>query len=591
MAVGNPQDIAAGSTSTSNVDASLLNNIKSRYEGPQVNADNFQLSDVTPEQQAEFDKASYMERNPATGPLSLTDYYPDANNPVGVGSYSGSMIGSTTLFAPGGGLVPLGMMDARDKAIQDAAYSKAKEYDAFRKMYQAPTTKLVNIQPEISSEYNKMLQGYTQEAKQKYGSQWAKKLETDQNFLAKNKSFQDLAKYGDAIVDAKAKLDDAKKTGKYTVTPSLLETERKLMSATNPDSPEFKKLGDYYRSFNMDLDFNDVFNETVKQIAMQQDAKAGADTSDPEYIRTFDSTTKYYNEESKKAAIESMKAQFPQSDYFTPEYIEKNVMARMSAVQEDKKAGATQKREANGGADFKYEDNDIEKESAIDNVEYQLSKSAGDLQEEQMPSYAGVTFKKPIKTGMTPGTQVFYPSGSNKGMISKTEAKGNDEIILTKTKVLETIVNPGEIDDGRPVTAQWKKRNPNAKTKFDVFAEGYREEGEGPKKKQIPFYVPASTVENALVKKRDANGKVILGVPIDKQRAKAEEFNKNGAPDEYDVKPIGTEKGVNQKYQAVKKVKESSNYSSAKKDYMSKYGIKSEAELTKEDKDYLDKFR
>jgi len=353
MAVGNPQE-ETSTSSASNVDTSVLNNIKASYE-PALNKDNFQLSDITPEQQDEFDRMSYMERNPATGPLSLTDYYPDVNNPVGVGSYSGSMIGSTTLFAPGGGLVPLGMMDARDKAIQDAAYSKAKEYDAFRKMYQAPTTKLVNIQPNISNEYNKMLQGYIGEAKKKYGKNAYKVLESDPNFLAKNKAFQDLAKYGDAIVEAKAKLDDAKKTGKYTVTPSLLATEKKLMSATNPDSPEFKKLGDYYRSFNMDLDFNDVFNETVKQIAMQQDATAGADTSDPEYIRTFDSTKKYYNEESIKAAVESMKAQFPQSDYFTDEYIEKNVRARMSAVQEDKKATATQKREPNSGADFKYD--------------------------------------------------------------------------------------------------------------------------------------------------------------------------------------------------------------------------------------------
>lgn len=557
--MGLPQDIASESTSTSNVDASVLNNIKSRYEGPQVNADNFQLSDVTPEQQAEMDKLSYMERNPATGPLSLTDYYPDVNNPVGVGSYSGSMIGSTTLFAPGGGLVPLGMMDARDKAIQDAAYSKAKEYDAFRKMYQAPTTKLVNIQPNISNEYNKMIQGYIAEAKQKYGSQWNKKLETDQNFLAKNKAFQDLAKYGDSIVEAKAKLDDAKKSGKYTVTPALKEAERKLMSATDPNSTDFKKLGDYYRSFNMDLDFNDVYNETVDKLVMQKVASSGINKNDPEYLSTIEKTKESYTQDQKEAIVQSMMSQFPGSDYFTEDYIRKNVAQRTGAVRETENVTASQKREANSGADFKYEDNDIEPESAIDNVEYQLSKTAGDLQEEQMPSYAGVTFKKPIVTGMTPGTQVFYPSGEASGMISKTEAKGTGKITLVKTKVLETISNPGQIDDGRPVTAQWKKRNPNAKTKFDVFAEGYRKEGKGDEEKEVPFYVPVSNVENALVKKRDANGKVILGVPIDKQRAKAEEFNKNGAPDEYDVKPIAGSTGGVQKYQAVKKPKASTS--------------------------------
>ena len=48
MAVGNPQE-ETSTSNASNVDASVLNNIKASYE-PSLNKDNFQLSDITPEQ-------------------------------------------------------------------------------------------------------------------------------------------------------------------------------------------------------------------------------------------------------------------------------------------------------------------------------------------------------------------------------------------------------------------------------------------------------------------------------------------------------------------------------------------------------------
>lgn len=343
---------------------SVLSNLSSNQSGPQLNVGDFSnmpLSDLTPDQQDEFNQISALERNPATGPLALTDYYPDVNNPVAVGSYSGSEIGSTTLFAPGGGLVPLGMMDARESAIQKAAFQKARELDAFRKNYQSPTTKLVNIQPDLTKGYNEFLNRRMDEAKRKYGRQWTRGLEQDPAFLSENQSWQDLANYGDSIVAQKAKLDEMRKTGKYTVTPNLMLTEKKLLSATDPKSPDFKKLGDYYRAFQLDLDFNDVFNETVKELQTQEDAKAGIDVSNPDYIATRENIREYYNPETIEAAVQSMKAQYPGSDYFTPEYIEKNVRARMSAVKEKKNVSVQQKREGYGDTDYSQEVPETEK--------------------------------------------------------------------------------------------------------------------------------------------------------------------------------------------------------------------------------------
>lgn len=503
------------------VDTSILNNIQSKVTGPQLTTDDYSLG-LTPDQEAEMTQYSNAEK-PVTGGLALTDYYPDVNNPVGVGSYSGSMIGSTTLFAPGGGLVPLGMMDARDKAIQDAAFAKVKEYDAFRKLYQAPTTKLVNIQPEISKEYNTMLQGYMAEAKKKYGKNWTKALEQDSNFQSKNKAFQDLAKYGDSIVEAKARLDEAKKTGKYTVTPALIETEKKLLSATDPDSPEFKKLGDYYRAFNMDLDFNDVYNEAVKEVAMQQDAQAGINVNDPEYLSTFKSTDKYYSEQAKEAVIQRVSAQFPGSDYFTPEYIRENVTKAMSAHQKTADKDVKQKREPGGGADFKYDvNNDFSDEpTSITATVQEKTASGGDMYQSEVVGTDGVTFKKPISVVMPIGKDTYF---TDEGLVP-TQNLGNKSVLLGDMVIVDVIDNKGKWNDGIPLTKAQIEKGGYKTRKESMVLGKYKEKDENDVEVERSFFVPTKKVENSLVKKWGKDKKVETGVPVDESYRRVKEYN------------------------------------------------------------------
>lgn len=66
--------------------------------------------------------------------LGVQDYYPEIGRDIAVGTFSGSRIGSQTIYSGAGGLLPLGLYDARKRAI--AAEIKRKEalMDQLREM-------------------------------------------------------------------------------------------------------------------------------------------------------------------------------------------------------------------------------------------------------------------------------------------------------------------------------------------------------------------------------------------------------------------------------------------------------------------------
>lgn len=57
--------------------------------------------------------------------LGVQDYYPDIGRDIAVGTFTGSRIGSQTIYSGAGGVLPLGLYDARKRAI--AADIKRKE--------------------------------------------------------------------------------------------------------------------------------------------------------------------------------------------------------------------------------------------------------------------------------------------------------------------------------------------------------------------------------------------------------------------------------------------------------------------------------
>lgn len=502
-----------------NLDA--LNNINTSGSSDGINVEDvngYVPQDLSPEQQQQF-----MEQQntvPATGKLGVMDYYPTLNQPVNVGGYSGSVIGSTTLFAPGGAIVPMGMFDAREKAIQDAALMKAKEVDAFRQQFtKAPTSKLVNINDQLREQYFGFVDNSWKKALQKANGNAnlaTQLLKNDPNFSAKEKSYQDLAKYGDAIVNKIATDDEDIKTGRFTPTPSYMALKQKMLTALDPSHPDFKNLGNTFRQMKVERDFADAYNDVTKNMVAQQLGYAG-DVNSSDFIKVYEKTIKEWSPEQKAAVVDQMKNFYHKNDYFTEDKITKDVNAMMSGKWETKKLDVKERREPNDGAGYSYSENDISKEPSSTNVFVSRGQNASPLQGEMVGAY-GVTHKKPIPAVIPTGRTMFINDEKN-GLIKTSEVSPNSDIKLFKTELVKVYDGDGP-HKGTPLSEQQIKEG--RKFKWQAMTKGVATDPDGTEKQ---FFIPTKEVENSLVKNRDKSGKVTQGVPVDKLYEEADKLN------------------------------------------------------------------
>jgi hypothetical protein len=63
--------------------------------------------------------------------LGVQDYYPQAGRDVAVGNFTGSRIGSQTIYSGAGALLPMGLYDARKRALAKAATEKQAAVDKY----------------------------------------------------------------------------------------------------------------------------------------------------------------------------------------------------------------------------------------------------------------------------------------------------------------------------------------------------------------------------------------------------------------------------------------------------------------------------
>jgi hypothetical protein len=71
-------------------------------------------------------KTKIRKSEPAIEKLGVQDYYPDMNQGIQEGSYSGSIVGSIPIYTAKGGVLPIGVFDARKRAVEAEAV-KAKK--------------------------------------------------------------------------------------------------------------------------------------------------------------------------------------------------------------------------------------------------------------------------------------------------------------------------------------------------------------------------------------------------------------------------------------------------------------------------------
>jgi hypothetical protein len=63
--------------------------------------------------------------------LGVQDYYPQVGRDIAVGTFTGSRIGSQTIYSGAGALLPMGLYDARKRALAQAAKDKQAAVDKY----------------------------------------------------------------------------------------------------------------------------------------------------------------------------------------------------------------------------------------------------------------------------------------------------------------------------------------------------------------------------------------------------------------------------------------------------------------------------
>lgn len=503
-----------------NVDAlNFLNNINpvGQINTGVEDVQNYVPQDLSPDEQQAF-KNQYR---PVTGQLSLNAYYPDANHNIGVGNYSGSEIGSTTLFAPGGGLVPLGMLDARDAAIQHAALKKQKDIEDFKRSYQSPTTKHIAVQKNLSETYQNGLSQWNQNALRKAGGDQAmanKILEMDPNFQGWNKSMQDTANFHNAIVEHAAQLHADEKDPNFVLDPETKKATADLLSGVayhgeSPFNPKGRQIGEKYLAASALYDIDKTVNNAIDK------AIPTIDQLPPEYktrgkneIATL-LEKEYFTDDAKKELAHNIYMEKYQGTGVTEDQVLKNVNAKLG----EKIKRHTQhydkwyKPDKEDKADV-YTENDISKEPSSTNV-YTKNVGGSTEQGEAVGDY-GVQHKQPIKTIIPTGRNIFI-NDENKGLIKTSEVSPNADVKLFKTELVKVYNGPAKDHVGTPLSEQQIKDG--RPWKWQTMTKGViTDKNEDGEKTEKQFFVPTKEVENVLVKEKDKNGNVRKGVPVDK---------------------------------------------------------------------------
>jgi hypothetical protein len=259
-----------------------LNSISTGNSSPALNVnDNFNLtSELSPDELSAYEQ----QYKPVTGRLPNEAYYPDLGHNIAVGNYSGKAIGSTTLFAPGGGLVPLGAMDAREAAIQQAAMKKIKDLEDFKSKYNAPVTKHSVVQKDLTSSYFEGLQKWRNEALRKTGgNQIAANalLDKDTAFQQWNQGMQDTAKFHDSIIQHSANLQSMEKDPNFVLSPELKKLDSDILSGIiyqgqNPFDERGRGIGEKFLAskalYDLDVASNQAIDKaipTLEQLPLQ----------------------------------------------------------------------------------------------------------------------------------------------------------------------------------------------------------------------------------------------------------------------------------------------------------------------------------
>lgn len=514
-------------------------------QSPQINTSNISAQQfLSPNEIEAYNQFKEQQPQNFTGALPLNQYYPDANHNIAVGNSSGSIIGSHTIYAPGGGLIPLGMMDARDAAVQKAALQKAKEVEDFRSQFRKgpELSKLTNINQNLTNEYFKFHADAWSSALKKAGGDPNKAkdmLQNDPEFLAKDKSFQVLAKDGNRVFDRLASIQHQIDTGNYIASPALKEAMDKVKRDINPDSPDFKYLSNAIVRLDADKDFGDAVGEGLRRIISSKTGRA-FDRSNSESYKIRSEDLEFVDEAAREALKNDLNKFYSGSSLYSPEYINKQVdgYTNWEKTSEDIKVSAKPKDDEPSLTPANTNEANVINGAVIQNttpstpmIDPKTGKQKVDskgnpmfnapeenYREGKYSVYDQATFDKPIKTVIP-----LSALGTNikKGALQTSQGNVDVQIgTVGNALVYHGLTGENAKYNDLMVDDEVTKKFPNLKNHTmyaPVVPIQYKSKDENGKEVEESTWQPLKTVENALRGKGGKNDKALADL-----KAKAE---------------------------------------------------------------------
>lgn len=167
----------------------------------EIEAGNPDAEAMMKEFQAYAKDAKMNTGEPAIEKLGLQQYYPDLGTPLQVGSYSGSRIGTVSIFGAGSNRIPAGIIDARKRALEKAANDKAKKKNDIIEMAYAKGA--IPLQGRIDEKSWEIINRYSElsgnditnlDYNTKLGRQFWKEIREHQTFAERTKMTENTVK-------------------------------------------------------------------------------------------------------------------------------------------------------------------------------------------------------------------------------------------------------------------------------------------------------------------------------------------------------------------------------------------------------------
>lgn len=474
---------------------------------------------------------------PSTGALAESTYFPGFNESINKGTYGGQTF-SAPVFAAGGGLFPFGVVDARKKAMEAAAFEKAKQLRAFD--VKPLETKNKFYQDKLNESYFNETNKYIKEAKAYYGDNWRYAL-TDfkkeeegslankfQKTLRTYSLFKDQINQLTDVVAGTLKESEDPEAKKY-LTPESVKLAKDIQNAMG----EFGggKIGQQ----DIPLLANKLGGEraliaTVRQSGILDKIKPqildtiGQIGSGEDYDTWKTKTEKTYENQISSISKQLKDQSFGASDYITTGKISEYLKSILGDEVSEKIQFA-RKAKPEGGAEEEYSAEDIQ------------NNQPSNLEVQEISIATGLPTGKTVKRPFTYANKVQHKGiisvklSLNTQVIDINENKRETEAKAVDIKTGETGVVPiykegtknfkGQDISGLIVPDDAIEKNKGA-YEYKVMTTGTYEEAKGNKKITKTVVFPSEQAANALQKEKQGKKR---GVPLDILQKQADALN------------------------------------------------------------------